>query len=350
MRKFATMSLDMNAVGASFDRVLTLVAAVLCVVGLGHSDAALSAQKKKLAVTPRVQKQIILPLPTDLASVPTVASNITALSVAEDKIFVFAKGQTFGFTVPFKPVRKVQAKRFGLITDQKRFELGGSVAPTIIGAFSTGLHRIATIDGTSLMIQSIETEKFTRLAQHSLVWDLLRPAKDRHGEPTQIETAALRKDFARAFAATSEKKLSGMAILDSSPTKASHFLVATHLKGYPLVDMTCTTDEATRCQLDRACFVEGAGDLMPEDIRGVGYDAQSKTVFVGDGKLNAIRTFAYHSCFHIAAKQIYLLPAELSPITTVHVDADHRVWIGTERADDYKNASLFFWERKVFNR
>ena len=306
----------------------------------GVASAAAPGQAK---VTERV-----LSAPTEATSLETASLAVTGLGVFPSRLLVLpARNPGLIFDLAFHAGKTTRLESFGPLVSQQRLNVVQDPADwDLVGADLSG-GRILLFEAiTSSMIEadpSTGKETFRR----SVPWDLIKPPADRGGEATHPETAALRQAFKRAWLATSGLRISGMARMPAAWHAGAqvNYLLATRIAGFPLVQMACNEAEPSSCMIVRKCNLEGAQDLQPSDITGIGVVASQRLVVVGERQTKRLASFKFSSCFHLPRVATYVLPAQLKTLTNLTIDAEERLWLTTARPDDYLNASVYFWSK-----
>lgn len=205
------------------------------------------------------------------------------------------------------------------------------------------------LDGAGGNVMALEAKDMKFISHRQVVADLLRPSADSRGEPTARETAGVRGRFAKKFVAAQSRGLvfSGIVPVPKKwrlPGRAQ-FLVATHVDGFPLVTMMCDEKDATQCRLDRVCDLAGWRPKDAGDLGAIAVADKNNQLVIVDRRDLSLRVFHAGSCAHSAYVGDVRLPDKLKSPTGVAVDEDGRLWIATEKPDDYRNGSVFMWEK-----
>jgi hypothetical protein len=143
-----------------------------------------------------------------------------------------------------------------------------------------------------------------------------------------------------------ESKFVGVTAVPDKWKESADFeyFVATRVPGFPLLTMSCTRDDASRCRIRRACFVEGLKLSSVDDIVGVGVYEPKRLILLGDRKLHGAHVLKFNSCLDVRKSDEIKLPKRVFEISNIHVDGNGRLWVTTIRPDDYFNATTFYWE------
>jgi hypothetical protein len=287
----------------------------------------------------------VLPFPEPTQALETLQRAVTAVGVDGDRLIIMPREGAFAIVTPFRPGATTREGVFGKITDSTRQEIAKDEGPFAWTGVILRPNRVMFLDGANLALIESDPKSFKEIVRRSIPWDTLVPPRDRGGEATRPETAALRAAFKRAFVATPGLKLAGMAPLpDAWKTgKKKHYLAATRIKGYPLLMIECDPEDSSSCVVSRQCYLEGATDLLPEAVAGIAIDEKKRLVWIGDRKRMKLAGFMFHSCYHVTRRGDVTLPDRLKTLTNIAIDAERRLFLTTEIPDDYHNSSLFYW-------
>lgn len=267
--------------------------------------------------------------------------------VSKSQILLFYNTQPFFVRMPFRGLSARQDTTFGALTDSERvpwpkdFQNGD-----IQGAFIVN-ERLLVIDGEKLSVAVFSWPKMELLSQRSIVWDLIKPAQDRGGEATRAEISILRKKFAQNMLKSPNPKITGAA-LDSSGwlgTKDINIFLTTHTSTIRLVAMTCNREDLSACQISRACELSqhSSNGAAKDPFRGVAVDVSKRQLVLLNQNLRRIEKWRFNSCFNVNFESAHLLPEQLKKPSNIAFDSKKQLWISTLGADDYRNASVYFW-------
>lgn len=290
-----------------------------------------------------------LSFPEESFSLQTVERNLLGITVADGAVFAFLKNSGFFLRIPFNPDGKDRETRFGRLTDQRRQNL-----PLGLGAEWRALERLdnrfVLFDAARLATAEVDATSFQTLIERSIAWDLIRPPADRGGEATRAETAQLRAKFRQRFLATPGIKLAGMARIPASWQKqkdarrGADYLVATRIPDFPLLWLECQADAPSQCLVARYCQLSERLDIPSEAIVGFGLSEKRQLLVFGDPTRHRLLLYHWRSCYgSTRSKQVVQLPAKIKTLTALHIDADDRLWVGSDEPDDYVNASIYSW-------
>ena len=309
--------------------VITAIAGIFCA-----TQPCLGAEIKNLSEPPEQQ------------SLESIAPNLSGLFVGQDALLLVPDAQSFFVTAPYRPDATSRAQMFGDLNSQSRRSLPAGTDDVDLVAADWSKDRILLFDGTTATVHEIATTDFKEVTKRSMPWDLIKPPADRGGEPTRVETAALRSKFKMQWLKTLGRKLAGVAPLPSSLSKGRHhvYLAATRVAGFPLVEISCGDGEApSACMITRQCSLDGANELTPSSISGLAVSEARRMILIGDSRRQLLLGFRYDSCLQVAKVKDYRLPPKLKTVSNLFIDQKDRLWVTTRRPDDYRNANVFFW-------
>lgn len=246
-------------------------------------------------------------------------------------------------------------------------------------------NKILLVDGLHLRLKSLDVDTLQPLISGSIVWDKIRPAADSRGEPTREEIARARAAFKFGFWNTRGLRLTGMSAvrdriklpklakaskktpehaskhsrkpvklpllhpdLTSSADKAldqdeQAVFFSSRIQSFAVLLGDCSFSVHPVCQLNRQCFVSGR---LPEvsSRRGIAYERKTRTLVLGSPKDHSLYVYRFHSCYRVVFLGRLLLPKRIKTLTNVGIDPFARLWVSSAHADDYFNASVFFWQ------
>jgi hypothetical protein len=292
-----------------------------------------------------------LPFPEEGASVETVERNVSGVARAVDSVFIFPKNPALLLRASFAVDGKDREARFGKLEAQERLAVSG-----VDGASWRGLDRVegrfVLFDGGRLSVVELDEKSFKTIVERSIPWDLIRPPADRGGEATRSEIAEAQAAFKRRLLAAPPPKLAGIArVPDSwkiakSKGMGNVYLAATRIEGFPLLQLECRSDEASQCLIARFCKLGTPLGIPPEGVAGIGLDEKRRLVVFGDTTQHGFVAYEWRSCYHLPrAKAAWRLPGKVKSLAGFSIDADGRLWVASDAADDYLNASVYLWDR-----
>ena len=289
-----------------------------------------------------------LAAPTEATSLETATLAVTGLGVFDSRLLILpSRNPGVVIDASFQAGKTTRLETFGPLSSQQRRTVAKDPADWDLVGADLLTSRLLLLEGITSTLIEAEPSSGKELLRRTVPWDLIKPPADRGGEATHPETVALRQAFKRAWLATTGLHIVGMARMPAAwqPGTKVHYLLATRVKGFPLVQMACEAAEPSSCMIVRQCHLEGAGDLQAEDITGLGIAAAERLVVIGERQQKRLASFHFSSCYHVPRVATYALPAQMKTLTNVTVDASGRLWLTTARPDDYLNASVYFWSK-----
>jgi hypothetical protein len=305
------------------------------------------------AARPKALVGGVLPQPVETTAFQTLEVGSVAIGVApaDDQVVAVAANDERATAAPFAPKGKTHDEVFGAPLARRRVELPVKPLPGDWRSVLFHGGRVVLFDGSALALSELDGASFAELQRRSIPWDLAKPPADSRGEPTSGEVAAWRAAFKAAYLAAKPPRAAGVAPVPASfaPREGGRLLlVALRVAGHPLGLMRCDVDEASSCQLVRECYLEGAKDLDPTRVFGIGVDPERRLVALGDGATRRVRVFRFDTCYHVPAVASWLVPPRLPTPVGLAVDGKSRLWLTTRKADDQWAASAFYWPRDVW--
>lgn len=293
-----------------------------------------------------------LPFPDEIHSAELLSRSVMALYQDGGKLVAMPDSKGFAMVAAFDVKGTTRDKVFGAITDMQRLVvLKEEVAVPDWRGIDLVDDRALFFDGKQFAWSEADPKTMNELLRRSIPWDMLRPPRDSRGEPTTPEIQALRTTFKKAWSQTLGLKAAGVARIPSKwvgvgPKRA--YAVALRVKGFPLALMECDTAEPSSCQLIRQCYLEGASDLSPDAVTGIAVSVKRKMLFIGDSKNRLIHGFRFDSCYNVPRVQRMAIPVQFKTLTNLFIDRDDRLWASTAAADDFLNASVYYWAPDVW--
>ena len=287
-----------------------------------------------------------LAMPAASHSLETLSRDVRAVAVQDGRLVALPAGEAFVMLTPFHPGGKTRLATFGKITDSTRAPLVSAGEPFRWAGLFLDTNKALLLEGERLTLFEEDPKTWKEVLRRTVAWDLILPPRDRGGEATRPEIQALRARFKKAFKATAGSRVTGMVRLPFAEGKAlaGNYLLATRVKGFPLVLMRCDRQAISQCLVLRQCDVPRIKDLSASGISGVGVSAKRHEVLLMDATKRRILRFAYSSCSSLRFKGELRLPAKLKRPANLTVDTADRLWVATEVPDDYLNASLYYWD------
>lgn len=271
----------------------------------------------------------------------------------EGKICLLPVRQRQILQTPFTPEdAKFMAASTLDVADAESFVLDDSMpTPAWSGLFPIQNGMTLLLDGLNLAVASFEPARKWALVSHrNIVIDLFRPARDARGEPTRVETTAARKKLAKELSPLRGEKniITGAAALPEAwaEKKERSYLLLTQLPSFPLVTMRCEAADSTQCQVERACFSQGLPAKEASARQGLAISEKRKWLIIGNREKQSLQVYQYKDCFHVSLAHEIELPQQLRKLRSIFVDGEDNLWLSTEGADDFRNASVYMWSAK----
>lgn len=289
--------------------------------------------------------------PTEARSLLTLTRSVAAVGVESGRILMLSQEpgtERVAVASPYFAKGATREQVFGKLTDQTRFEIIPSTvmeAPNWRGV-DVSAAKPLFLDGAAMTLHEVDPKTLKSIMQRSIPWDLIMPPRDRGGEGTKHEIATLRTAFKRAFLGTMPVKAVGMTKIPKSwgsGGKRQPYLMVMRVKGFPLVQIECEEDERSQCMVTRACLLEGASDLLPAAVTGIGVLPKDRLIVIGDRSRHRLLGFKFDSCLSVKRVRDWVLPSKIKAMSNLTIDSDGTLFVSTQMPDDYLNANLFTW-------
>mgnify|MGYP005663161293 FL=1 len=160
---------------------------------------------------------------------------------------------------------------------------------------------------------------------------------------SSFEITQLRKKFYKRMKQTKGIVFSGWAMWKKQKTKRQ-FIVATHIKKFPILQMSCSLEKPSSCQIERKCNTSFPKGFDRASIRGIIYSKAANEFLIGDTKSHRILRFSAGSCWRFSYKGSIELPKKIEGLNNIFLDEDENLWVATNKPDNYYNASVYFWK------
>jgi hypothetical protein len=288
-----------------------------------------------------------LSIPDELHSFMPTQQVISGIYAADDYILVFPSKQPYMIRVPFKSDAIKRSEKFGRLDEQVRIPLNSGMAPgDWRGLYADGDMQIVW-DANILQLLILRKKDFSPVRVSTPPIDLLKPAPDRGGEPTKTETSRTRSAFHKSFVKISESRFTGMVEIPESwgKDKGRNFLLASRIKGFPLLMMTCAKDDAATCVMTRTCTLNGGFPSKNGYGIGLGIDAERREVLMANSMTNRIDIFHFNSCADVRHVSSLSLPPKMPKISGLNIDDRGRLWVTTGVMDSSFDTNVFYWEK-----
>jgi len=284
-------------------------------------------------------------------SVETLFGSLRAVVRHNDQVVTVPINKRFLITTPFKGVQSTRILTFGEITESKRVEMKiGQIIPNWRGIYGFK-DRLVLLNGADFTLRQVNEKTFETITSGSTIWDRILPARDRGGEAPNFEITKLRKTFKKAFLKT--QKVDGSKIAGWTHWKtgknARIFYMTTFIKDFPLVQVECSLENPTSCSITRKCNLKLPNKVKQEDMRGIAYSPKVDEILIANTTQHSIMRFKINSCNSVSYQGDISLPKNIFSVNNLAIDSDENLWVVTTRADNYNNASLFYWTQEQWS-
>lgn len=279
----------------------------------------------------------ILPMVSESDSLEVIKEFVIGAFPLGSELLLFSKGTNEYAKGPLDLTAPTRTGRFGKMSDWKRFPVAeASPKASFVGAFESP-KGLVLIDGAELMTYRLNAEGKVVL-QGNIIWDRLLPYRDAIGEAPKVEQKALREHFLKELR-NSDQKIKSLALIQKT-AQTFDFLALTSSTRVPLVSLSCKIDTPTFCEVLRECKLPKAVPKS-KSLRGLGFDVKTGNLVLGDFGAQSIYVFKPGKCDGTQGARRLALDKKYKAISSLFVDSESRLWLGTEKRDDYLNASLF---------
>jgi hypothetical protein len=303
-----------------------------------------------------------LPMPPEHRTLLTLAPDVGVAARDGARLIVLPRRELWGSTAAFDPTGATREAVFGKVSAmsrQKIYEAETSDHVWVgVDAGANGGKSLLLLDGNNFILFQSDPANWKEVLRRTVAWDRALPPRDRGGEATTPETAEMRALLLKQWKGTAGQKIAGMAVLpaswDAGSAKSRVYAVATRVAGFPLLLMECDLEDPSSCKVTRACPLgqgeagSAGGAPLPGSVAGVAVDTASpkeRRLLVGDKDAHRIVAYHFASCLGSRRVATYALPPKLKELTNVTTDADGGLWVTTRAADDYLNASVYWWPK-----
>lgn len=308
-----------------------LLIILLCIVA---SSNQLFAANKQLSA------------PDELHAVPTVLRISSAVVRKDDSLYLFGPKLDQYVKIPFHPEAKTRALRFGEYTQSTRITAPKAHYPGDWRGILFFGDKTMLWDAGMLQLVLFFPEKNKIIQEVTVPIDMIKPPRDRQGEPTTIETTKARAHVRNAFKKVFGSRFSGLSQLPKGwiEGKKNSYIMASTMEGYPLTVMGCAEDDPTGCTMERFCYLEGGPPIKAKDVAGVGVSEKEKLLLVGDAGRHSIQVYHWDSCFNVRYVRTLELPKSIMKITSLHIDSDNLLWVTTNKWENQFDSNLYYWD------
>ena len=331
-----------------------------------------------------------LAAPDELHAVPTVLRISSAVVRKDDWVYLFGPKLDQYVKIPFHPEAKTRALRFGEYTQSIRITAPKAHYPGDWRGILFFGDKTMLWDASMLQLilffpeknkdKSNVSEKKTEKGQDdkdkttepddkekdkakakekdrviqevTVPIDMIKPPRDRQGEPTTVETTKARAQVRNAFKKVFGSRFSGLAALPKGwiEGKNNFYAMASNMEGYPLTVMGCAEGDPTGCTMERFCYLEGGPKIKAKDVAGVGVSEKEKLLLMGDAGRHSIHVYHWDSCFNVKYLRTIELPKSIMKITSLHIDNDNLLWVTTNKWENQFDSNLYYWEAKDWQK
>lgn len=278
---------------------------------------------------------------------------VLAITFDKDSLVTLHDKRDYYFHTPFnknaeEKTMAFTTKPYGIAKSQK-FSTGKIIGKgRWVGRVHFQDRGIFLIDGRFDL--GVFDAKNTPISKRSIILDLLRPAPDSRGEPTNLETSRFRAKLMRNYRTFKPKEIIITGVVPLPKTwhdkDRSQYLVATKISDFTVMTMKCDQKDLGYCAIKRGCFISSRLRIDPRDVTGIAISEARRLLLLGDRKSNRILSYSFRSCFQIKQVGVTYLPDELEEISNLLVDQNDRLWVSTKKKDSRLNSSVFAWESR----
>lgn len=305
--------------------------------------------------SPLWARTITLKDPDELHAAPTALRRLASVFREKETLYLFGPGLDHYAKMPFKVEGKTRQERYGEYAQVERIKVPPSKYPGEWRGFikatkSVNDARKTIWDATMLQLLQFFPEKGTVVQEATVPADVLKPARDRMGEPTQAEIKASRETFQKNQRRVFGPKYTGMVRLPEDWVPGAgkdHFLLATKIESFPVTMMSCNSDDEVACTMERFCYLEGGPSVKPKDVAGVGTVTtanKKRYLLVGDAGRHQIQVYQWNSCFDVRHTKTLVLPKFIQKLTSIFTDQEDLLWVTTEKWENKFDSNLYYWE------
>ena len=310
-----------------------------------------------------------LKFPSQSYSIETRREHISSLSFLDGKVVFVGHG------IPGlgEPTKNLYTQDFPFLKNARKFDRYLDNQPIILKKANLPVKmnpsHVTIVDGKILLLDSkklemtLFDEKMNLISDHSVVYDLITPAKDLKGAAPKFEVERLRKTFKQNLKPKNRFKrhrkrktltpqkdqevILGTAL--AGRTKSDiQILLLTSIADFPVVLMECNRLNLSNCTIKSKCNIQTPKGSIPLGLKsqGLALTADKKYMIIGNQDDHSIMIFSFGSCSKITHVKDRYLPPAIKKITSLAINDKDDLFIGTLARDAYRNASIFIWERK----
>lgn len=290
-----------------------------------------------MALTPMARGGDILPMVSESQSLEVIREFVTGIFPTQSELLLFSSKTNELAKGPLHIEAGSRLERFGKMSDWRRIPVVDAPRnTTFVGALEAE-QGLLLMDGRDLMVYRLSQEGKV-LAQSGIIWDRILPFKDAIGEAPKGEQRALRETFIKELR-KSELKIQSLAFVRKT-SRDFEFFALTASQRVPLVKLSCKVETPTYCEVIRECKLPKSL-YQQKSLRGLAYDTQNAEIVLGNPSTQSLFVFKEGKCDGSQRLRSLTLDKKYKPVSSLYVDSKSRLWIGTEKRDDYLNASLY---------
>jgi hypothetical protein len=298
---------------------------------------------------------IELPMPHGKESLPAIDRINRAIYVVKDQIYLLTDNRAYFVESTFKYGQKEQWNVFGDLEDIKRIKFkNGPNNVQWRGLWRNNDDVLLMFDGKGLATWGYSFKSKVIFSHHSIVWDQIKPPRDRSGAPTRTEILKTRSLIRKMMKKVKGAPMVGIADKPKSwgaklsKPYDSEFMVATRINKFPIVEMKCGSETSTRCSFVRQCYVRGTSKVALENNIGIAAEPKSRAIYVGASDGHTIHKLKYNSCYDIRYIKSIKTPKKLPVFTSLSIDDGQRLWVTFTQPDNYNNSAAAYWDKGLY--
>ena len=285
---------------------------------------------------------IELKRPKKSQTLEALTYHISAMLIEKDRVIYLPYDEPELYVSPFKYSKKTGKLEFLNIIKSKRIKFDKKKVQHTewAGIIHYGKDYLL-VDGFDLKLSQMD-EKFDFYRTNDIAWDLILPPKDRLGEAPKFEIKKMRKIFDLEMRTAPDKRIRGVALKGEQGSNVE-FFVGTALKSFPLIIMSCSKEDISRCKFARNCRVPAFQAINPIHRGGIAFDKETNKIYMVDRENNTVQAAKYKSCVDIEKAETISFGKKMKKIDTLAVGAG-RLWLGLSARDDYYNNAVFTYK------
>lgn len=294
-----------------------------------------------LILTEFAMAESILQLPGESNSLETLKESVSGILPLDGKLLVFTADSQFYSEGPWMPSGATRVEKFGNLSAWKRVPVN-EVSPkgNLIGGWVTNKGLVFFDGGELYALRVGEDGKVIR--KEGIIWDRILPPRDRIGEAPKFEINQLRTNFVKEISRASDK-LRSVAFIKAED-KDYVFFALTGSSTAPLVKLVCSVENPTFCQITRECKIPKLFGSF-RDLNGLAYASKTDHLVIGNSAQNRLFIFKPGACTGSQSISSIKIDSKIKSVSSLNIDSNSVLWLGTKKRDDYHNASVYFFEK-----